>query len=206
MDYIFRFWSILQWGKQANPRWQLTSSTPIHAWHRTICRAGDTQPLWQPVVTQPNPLLKPSTIHGLVGILTPTRYKTMWPNTFNKKCATISGWQGLGDFTAVREQLQKLRSSTTHRPPTSGHKNSAGGGIFGCGDGGGCRERHSELASSGRGRNRPLPPLPTPVATPGGSKSVRFNIPGGIRLGTCSGSETSDQGYESDQSKVSPIR
>jgi hypothetical protein len=70
----------------------------------------------------------------------------MWPNTFNKKCATISGWQGLGDFTAVREQLQKLRSSTTHRPTSSvhshqhhhHHNNSSssgggGGGSFGGG-------------------------------------------------------------------------
>jgi len=36
----------------------------------------------------------------------------MWPSTFNKKSATISGWQALGDFAAVKQQLQKIRAST----------------------------------------------------------------------------------------------
>lgn len=92
----------------------------------------------------------------------------MWPNTFNKKCATISGWQCLGDFAAVKQQLQKIRASTRIPP------------------------RKDE---EGRGASRPLPPLP------GQNKSVRFNIPDGLL--PPSGSEGSDQGYESDQSRVS---
>jgi hypothetical protein len=69
--------------------------------------------------------------------------------------------------------------------------------------------RAEETTGGCRGRSRPLPPLPAASGNNGGcgggsnsgSKSVRFNIP---RLGEvgCSGSETSDQGYESDQSKV----
>ncbi|XP_023339600.1 uncharacterized protein LOC111709894 [Eurytemora carolleeae] len=90
----------------------------------------------------------------------------MWPNTFNKKCATISGWQCLGDFAAVKQQLQKIRASTRIPP------------------------RKDE---EGRGASRPLPPLP------GQNKSVRFNIPDGLL--PPSGSEGSDQGYESDQSR-----
>jgi hypothetical protein len=70
--------------------------------------------------------------------------------------------------------------------------------------------RAEDTTGGCRGRSRPLPPLPAASGNNGGgcgggsnsgSKSVRFNIP---RLGEvgCSGSETSDQGYESDQSKV----
>ena len=60
----------------------------------------------------------------------------MWPNTFNKKCATISGWQCLGDFAAVKQQLQKIRAST-RIPPRKGDECRGGGGA-----------------------QRPLPPLP----------------------------------------------
>ena len=73
----------------------------------------------------------------------------MWPSTFNKKCATISGWQSLGDFAAVKQQLMKIRSSTR------GQKQKEDGG--GAGGGG-----------------RPLPPVPTTT----GPKSVRFSLPG----------------------------
>lgn len=92
----------------------------------------------------------------------------MWPNTFNKKCATISGWQCLGDFAAVKQQLQKIRASTR----ISSKKSEEGGG------------------------GRPLPPLPQQ-----GNKSVRFALPeGGVAVVV--GSEvSSDQGYESDQSR-----
>ena len=127
----------------------------------------------------------------------------MWPNTLNKKCATISGWQALGDFTHVKQQLQKIRASTrlSSRRSTAGQST---GGV-------------EDL----RGNARPLPPLPphhshhhhhhgggagsANGAGGGGAqgnKSVRFNIPeGGLALP--SGSEGSDQGYESDQSRVS---
>ena len=68
-------------------------------------------------------------------LIPPWRLKpfVMWPNTFNKKCATISGWQCLGDFAAVKQQLQKIRAST-RIPPRKGDE---------------CR-----------GAQRPLPPLP----------------------------------------------
>ena len=102
----------------------------------------------------------------------------MWPSTFNKKSATISGWQALGDFAAVKQQLQKIRASTR----ISGSKKSG-----------------QELG----GQSRPLPPLP---GAPGaGNKSVRFSLPGGVHGPFLSGSEGSgsDQGYESDQSRVS---
>ena len=97
----------------------------------------------------------------------------MWPSTFNKKSATISGWQALGDFAAVKQQLQKIRAST----------------------------RISSKKDVGA---RPLPPLPGA----GGNKSVRFSLPlgpGGRAGQMISGSEGSgsDQGYESDQSRVS---
>ena len=97
----------------------------------------------------------------------------MWPSTFNKKSATISGWQALGDFAAVKQQLQKIRASTRI---SSSKKGELGGG----------------------GACRPLPPLP------GGNKSVRFSLPGGAQGPFLSGSEGSgsDQGYESDQSRV----
>ena len=100
----------------------------------------------------------------------------MWPNTFNRKSATISGWQCLGDFAAVKQQLQKIRAST--RAKKAGEE---------CG---GCSS------------SRPLPPLPGQV---GGNKSVRFALPEG-GTGVLSGSEGSDQGYESDQSRVSPLQ
>ena len=95
----------------------------------------------------------------------------MWPNTFNKKSATISGWQALGDFAAVKQQLQKIRAST-------------------------------RISSKKDVGNRPLPPLPS------SNKSVRFSLPlgpGGRPAQLISGSEGSgsDQGYESDQSRVS---
>ena len=95
----------------------------------------------------------------------------MWPNTFNKKSATISGWQALGDFAAVKQQLQKIRAST-------------------------------RISSKKDVGNRPLPPLPS------SNKSVRFSLPlgpGGRAAQLISGSEGSgsDQGYESDQSRVS---
>ena len=108
----------------------------------------------------------------------------MWPNTFNKKCATISGWQALGDFAHVKQQLQKIRASTR------------------------LSSRRSTEDSLRNGNTRPLPPLPPHHNSNGGgvgaqgNKSVRFNIPdGGLALP--SGSEGSDQGYESDQSRVS---
>ncbi len=106
----------------------------------------------------------------------------MWPNTFNKKCATISGWQALGDFAHVKQQLQKIRASTR------------------------LSSRRTTEDSLRNGNTRPLPPLPphhnSGCAGAQGNKSVRFNIPdGGLALP--SGSEGSDQGYESDQSRVS---
>ena len=100
----------------------------------------------------------------------------MWPSTFNKKSATISGWQALGDFASVKQQLQKIRASTRVTSTKKGQ----------------------EPSSSASAAPRPLPPLP--------SKSVRFSLPGGGAGGgvvTFSGSEGSDQGYESDQSRVS---
>ena len=109
----------------------------------------------------------------------------MWPSTFNKKSATISGWQALGDFASVKQQLQKIRASTR----ISSSKKSHGDG-----------QMYSQ------GGARPLPPLP-----PGGgcqaqssNKSVRFSLPqgsGGVFLQGSEGSG-SDQGYESDQSRV----
>ena len=95
----------------------------------------------------------------------------MWPSTFNKKSATISGWQALGDFAAVKQQLQKIRAST-------------------------------RISSKKDVVNRPLPPLP---GGGGGNKSVRFSLPLGPGGQMVSGSEGSgsDQGYESDQSRVS---
>ena len=36
----------------------------------------------------------------------------MWGTGFNRKSATISGWQSLGDFAAFKQQLQKIRAST----------------------------------------------------------------------------------------------
>ena len=100
----------------------------------------------------------------------------MWPNTFNKKSATISGWQALGDFAAVKQQLQKIRAST-------------------------------RISSKKDVGNRPLPPLP---GGQGSNKSVRFSLPlgpGGRAGQMISGSEGSgsDQGYESDQSRVSQV-
>ena len=91
-------------------------------------------------------------------------------SNYDKKSATISGWQALGDFAAVKDQLRKLRASTrsTKEPGT---------------------------------KARPLPPLP---GAAGGNKSVRFSLPGGGHGPFLSGSEASgsDQGYESDQSRV----
>ena len=102
----------------------------------------------------------------------------MWPSTFNKKSATISGWQALGDFAAVKQQLQKIRASTRISSKKSGHDQGHGG--------------------------RPLPPLPgVDGACGSGNKSVRFSLPGsggGFVLG--SEGSGSDQGYESDQSRV----
>ena len=192
------------------------SPAPIHPTERFVVGASDTHTTTTTTITILGRVWAHIHNYTYTPTHTPLQNPAMWPNTFNKKCATISGWQGLGDFTAVREQLQKLRSSTTHRPPTgqqqqktSGSSSGGGsisGGSFGCSSVGGCRERLEEPVScGGRGRSRPLPPLPPPSAAPGGgSKSVRFNIPPGVRLGApgCSGSETSDQGYESDQSKV----
>jgi len=113
----------------------------------------------------------------------------MWPNTFNKKCATISGWQCLGDFQAVKQQLQKIRAST--RIPS----NKKGG----------------RGPADGSGAHRPLPPLPgtddqgagASGGAQQGNKSVRFALPDGSSPGgpSMSGSEGSDQGYESDQSR-----
>jgi len=99
----------------------------------------------------------------------------MWPNTFNKKCATISGWQCLGDFAAVKQQLQKIRAST---------------------------RISSKKSEDGTSATRPLPPLPDHGgAGPQGNKSVRFALPDGAQGPNMSGSEGSDQGYESDQSR-----
>ena len=103
----------------------------------------------------------------------------MWPSTFNKKSATISGWQALGDFAAVKDQLRKIRAST----------------------------RISSSKKSGQelgGQSRPLPPLPGAGVAGAGNKSVRFSLPGGAHGPFLSGSEGSgsDQGYESDQSRV----
>ena len=100
----------------------------------------------------------------------------MWPSTFHRKSATISGWQCLGDFAAVKQQLQKIRASTRSSKKGEGE-----------GTGGFCP-----------GSSRPLPPLPGGSAA---NKSVRFALPEGGQLP--SGSEGSDQGYESDQSRVS---
>ena len=36
----------------------------------------------------------------------------MWGTGVNRKSATISGWQSLGDFTTLKQQLQKIRAST----------------------------------------------------------------------------------------------
>ena len=106
----------------------------------------------------------------------------MWPSTFNKKSATISGWQALGDFAAVKQQLQKIRAST--RISSSSKKSQDGG----------------------HGAARPLPPLPGTLGGGSGNKSVRFSLPGAAGP-FLSGSEGSgsDQGYESDQSRVSSI-
>ena len=117
----------------------------------------------------------------------------MWPSTFNRKSATISGWQCLGDFAAVKQQLQKIRAST--RISNGGSKGKSEGEA-----GGGC-------CSS---TTRPLPPLPnSQQQQQQGNKSVRFALPEGGQQGpanpVASGSEGSDQGYESDQSRVSPF-
>ena len=105
----------------------------------------------------------------------------MWPSTGNKKSATISGWQALGDFASVKQQLQKIRASTRVSSSKKGQE------------------------QPGSPAPRPLPPLP-PV--PG--KSVRFSLPGGepspggaVLTLTSSEGSGSDQGYESDQSRVS---
>ena len=111
----------------------------------------------------------------------------MWPSTFNRKSATISGWQCLGDFAAVKQQLQKIRASTR----ISNGKKSGGES----GEASGC------CSSS----TRPLPPLPQGQQ---GNKSVRFALPEGGQGPAnpgASGSEGSDQGYESDQSRVSSL-
>ena len=108
----------------------------------------------------------------------------MWPSTFNRKSATISGWQCLGDFAAVKQQLQKIRASTRINNSSKGKSESC--------------------CTSG---TRPLPPLPNSQQ---GNKSVRFALPEGGQQGpanpVASGSEGSDQGYESDQSRVSALR
>ena len=116
----------------------------------------------------------------------------MWPSTFNKKSATISGWQALGDFAAVKDQLRKIRASTRISNKKSGAAEFGSGG--------------------GSGVGRPLPPLPGhPHHHHGhqqgqGNKSVRFSLPGGPGGGhlhpLSDGSSGSDQGYESDQSRV----
>ena len=107
----------------------------------------------------------------------------MWPSTFNKKSATISGWQALGDFASVKQQLPKIRASTR----ISSSSKKSGGGQDG-----------------GHGAARPLPPLPGTLGGGSGNKSVRFSLPGAAGP-FLSGSEGSgsDQGYESDQSRVS---
>ena len=102
----------------------------------------------------------------------------MWPSTFNKKSATISGWQALGDFAAVKQQLQKIRASTRISSKKSGV--------------------HHELGHGGR----PLPPLPGAGGCQGVNKSVRFSLPGAGPFLTGSEGSGSDQGYESDQSRV----
>ena len=104
----------------------------------------------------------------------------MWPSTFNKKSATISGWQALGDFAAVKQQLQKIRASTR----ISSSSKKSGGGQDG-----------------GHGASRPLPPLPGTLQ----NKSVRFSLPGAGPFLSGSEGSGSDQGYESDQSRVSSI-
>ena len=108
----------------------------------------------------------------------------MWPSTFNKKSATISGWQALGDFASVKQQLQKIRASTR----VSSSKKAGG-------DQGG--------AMYSGGGARPLPPLPGGGCPQGANKSVRFSLPsgGGAFIHGSEGSG-SDQGYESDQSRV----
>ena len=111
----------------------------------------------------------------------------MWPSTFNRKSATISGWQCLGDFAAVKQQLQKIRASTRI---SNGKKSGESG------------ETSSGCCSSS---TRPLPPLPQGQQ---GNKSVRFALPEGGQGPAnpgASGSEGSDQGYESDQSRVSSL-
>ena len=107
----------------------------------------------------------------------------MWPSTFNRKSATISGWQCLGDFAAVKQQLQKIRASTRINNSSKGKSESC--------------------CTSG---TRPLPPLPNSQQ---GNKSVRFALPEGGQgpaNPVASGSEGSDQGYESDQSRVSAFK
>ena len=100
----------------------------------------------------------------------------MWPSTFNKKSATISGWQALGDFAAVKQQLQKIRASTR----ISGKKDVGSRPL-------------PPLPGSGG-------------LAGGGNKSVRFSLPlgpGGQQMVGGSEGSGSDQGYESDQSRVS---
>ena len=60
----------------------------------------------------------------------------MWPSTFNKKSATISGWQALGDFAAVKDQLRKIRASTRISNKKSGAAEFGSGGGSGVGLGG----------------------------------------------------------------------
>ena len=103
----------------------------------------------------------------------------MWPSTFNKKSATISGWQALGDFAAVKQQLQKIRASTRISSKKSGHDQGHGG--------------------------RPLPPLPGTLGGGSSNKSVRFSLPGAGPFLSGSEGSGSDQGYESDQSRVSKL-
>ena len=113
----------------------------------------------------------------------------MWPSTFNRKSATISGWQCLGDFAAVKQQLQKIRAST--RISNSAKKSG---------------ETSGEASGCCNSSSRPLPPLPQGQQ---GNKSVRFALPEGGQGPAAnpgaSGSEGSDQGYESDQSRVSSL-
>ena len=108
----------------------------------------------------------------------------MWPSTGNKKSATISGWQALGDFASVKQQLQKIRASTR---VSSSKKSQAdqGGPMY------------------SQGGARPLPPLPGGGCPQNSNKSVRFSLPssGGPFIHGSEGSG-SDQGYESDQSRV----
>jgi len=104
----------------------------------------------------------------------------MWPSTFNKKSATISGWQALGDFAAVKQQLQKIRASTR----ISSSSKKSGGGQDGS-----------------QGASRPLPPLPGTLGGGSSNKSVRFSLPGAGPFLSGSEGSGSDQGYESDQSR-----